>query len=76
VAGNTITDNLGRGIFIHDLATAVTVGGLQQGEANSISGNGDDALVFGSGTNHFFLSNEILGTAEIWAGTYVAGAGR
>jgi hypothetical protein len=73
--GNTITNNTGRGVFIHDTASAATVGGLDEGEGNSISGNGDDALVFGSGTGHYFLSNYILGNVEIWAGASVAGEG-
>jgi parallel beta-helix repeat protein len=75
LAGNTITTNTGRGVFIHDTASAVTVGGLDEGEGNSISGNGDDALVFGSGTGHLFLSNYIEGDVEIWAGSSVAGEG-
>jgi hypothetical protein len=73
--GNTITNNLARGVFIHDTASAVTVGGLDEGEGNSISGNGDDALVFGSGSGHLFLSNYIVGDVEIWAGSSVAGEG-
>src|SRR5207248_3296022 len=75
VTGNTIADNTGKGIFVQTLARAVTVGGLQEGEPNDITGNGDKAVVFGSGTDHLLLSNNVVGNIEIWAGAVVAGAG-
>jgi hypothetical protein len=74
--GNTISNHVGRGLFIHDSASEVTVGGLQSGEENSISGNGDDALVFASGIDHQFLSNHVVGDMEIWAGTSVDATGQ